>query len=263
MKLKHIYYSWRGVVPGLSIMVCAILGANSAAVKKHFLAQPETLSVNTPRPVGAAMQMLERKYGFVITYEDAPYIHETDIEDHTVPEWKLAHPNGHRALSPKRGSLEITYQTPPGPIKPDEIRSVIQKILDAHAEKNNPGRFRVLQEGEMFHVIPIQVRGSSGSMMSVNSILDTPISFPEQKRTLNETLEIIANSVSKARGIKFIVGTVPMNLVLRTYSRQGATNEKARDALISAFKVTNTKLSWRILYGPGWKWYVLNVHWVR
>jgi hypothetical protein len=209
------------------------------------------------------MQILERKYGFVITYEDPPYIYETDIEDHTVPEWKLAHPNGHRALGPKRGRLEITYQTPPGPIKPDEIRSVIQKLLDAHAETNNPGRFRVLQEGEMFHVIPIQVRGSSGSLVSVNSILDTPISFPEQERTVMETLEIIANSVSKATGMKVITGTVPMNLLFNTSSRQGATNEKAKDALINALKATNTKLSWRLLYGPGWKWYVLNVHWVR
>jgi hypothetical protein len=78
-----------------------------------------------------------------------------------------------------------------------------------------------------------------------------------------ETLEIIANSVSKARGIKVVTGTVPMNLLDRTSSRQGATNEKARDVLISALKATNTKLSWRILYGPGRKWFVLNVHWVR
>lgn len=263
MKLKHICHTWRGVIPGLSIMVCAILGVNSVAVTKHFLAQPETLSVNDPRPVGAAMQMLERKYGVVITYEDPPYVHVTDIEDQTIPEWKLAHPNGPRALIPKGGSLEITYQTPPGPVKPDEIRSVIQKLLDAHAKKNNPGRFRVLQEGEMFHVIPIQARGSSGSLVTVNSILDMPISFPEQERPVMETLEIIANSVSKARGIKLITGTVPMNLLFRTSSRQGATNEKARDALISALKATNTKLSWRILYDPGIKWYALNVHWVR
>lgn len=263
MKLKHIYYAWGGVILGLSIMVCAILGASSAAVTKHHFAQPETLSVIDPRPVGAAMQMLERKYGVVITYEDPPYIHETDVEDQTSPAWKQTHPNGPRALIPKSGSLKITYQMPPGPIKPDEIRSVIQKFLDAHAEKHNPGRFRVQQEGEMFHVLPIQVRESSGSLVSVNSILDTPISFPQQTRTLNETLEVITNSVSKARGIKFVIGTVPMNLLFRTSSRQGATNEKARGALISALKATNSELSWRILYGPGMKWYVLNVHWVR
>jgi hypothetical protein len=248
---------------GLGITVCMALGASSAPFIKHLLVQPEILSVNKPRPIAAAMQMLERKHGVIITYEDAPYIHESDVEDQTSSAWRQSHPNGPRALIPKRGHLEITYQISPGPIKLDDIRSVVQKLLDTHAEQNNPGRFRLLQEGEILNIIPVQVRDRYGYLVSIDSILNTSISFPTQERTVSTTLELITNAVSQVRGIKFVIGTAPLNLLTRTTFRRGANNEKARDVLISALKATNSKLSWRILYDPGIKWYILNLHVIK
>lgn len=261
--MMRSYCRFGVVILGLSIIACSILGAGFTPLVEAFLAQSQTLSVNEPRPVAAAMEILEGRHGMIITYEDPPYVHETEIVDHTASAYKQANPFGHRALSPKGGSLEITYQMSPGPVRSGEIRHVIQRILDAHAERNNPGRFRLQQEGEIFHVIPAQYRNSSGRLVDVGSILDTPISFPEQERSVLKTLELIKNAVGKARGIKIIIGAVPSNLLHKTSSRQGATNEKARDVLVRALKATNTKLSWWIFYGPGWKWYTLNVHWVR
>jgi hypothetical protein len=263
MQLKHSYRRLGRVTLGLGIMACSILGAHLTPLGEAFLAQSLTLSVNDGRPVATAMEILEGRHGTVITYEDPPYVHETEIVDRTIPAYKQANPFGRRALDPKGGSLEITYQMSPGPVRSDEMRDVIQRILDAHAERNNPGRFRLQQEGEIFHVIPTHAKNSAGTLASVKPILDTTISFPEQERSVIDTLEIIKNAVSKAAGIKVIIGTVPLNLLHRISSRQGATDEKARDVLVKALKATNTKLSWRIFYAPGWKMYVLNVHWVR
>ena len=39
------------------------------------------LSVEDPRPVLKAIEMLERKYGWVITYEDPRYAHDSEIAD--------------------------------------------------------------------------------------------------------------------------------------------------------------------------------------
>lgn len=261
--MKRSYCRLGGVILGLGIIACSILGARLTPLVEAFLAQSQTLSVNDPRPVTAAMEVLEGKHGMVITYEDPLYVHGTEIVDHTIPAYKQANPFGHRALSPKGGSLEITYKTSPGLVRSDEIRQVIQRVLDDHAERNNPGRFYLQQDGEIFHVIPAQYRDSSGRLVNMGSILDTPISFPEQERSMLKTLELIKNAVSQARGIKIIIGTVPSNLLHRKSSRQGATNEKARDVLVRALKATNTKLSWQILYAPGWKMYTFNVHWVR
>ncbi len=264
MRLKRFYYFWRVVVPGFGIMIYTMLGVNSAPVARHFSALPQTLSVvNRSRPAEVALEILQRRHGVIITYEDAPYSYEADVDDDTSPEWRRSHPNGFRALVPKRGSLEVTYYTSPGPIISDEIRSAIQKVLDAHAEKNYPGRFRLRQEGEMFHVEPTQVRDRFGRLVNVGSILDTPISFPEQELTGFKALKLITIAVSRARGINFVEGTVPMNLLYRTSLRRGANNEKARDVLIDVLKTTNSRLSWSILYGPDVKEYVLNLREVR
>jgi hypothetical protein len=263
MQLKRSYCRLGGVILGLSIIACSILGARLTPPVESFLAQSQTLSVNDGHPVATAMEILEGRHKAIITYEDPLYVHETEIVDRTIPEYKQANPFGRRALDPKGGSLEITYRMSPGPVRLDEIRYVIQRVLDDHAERNNPGRFRLQQEGEIFHVIPAQYRDSSGRLADARSILDTPISFPEEERSALETLKLIKNAVNKAGRIKIAIGTVPANFLHHKSSRQGATNEKARDVLVRTLKATNTKFSWQLFYAPGWKMHFLNVHSVR
>src|SRR2546426_6553565 len=41
------------------------------------------LSVQDPRPLAKAIEILEEKYGFVITYEDPRYTHPSEITDVT------------------------------------------------------------------------------------------------------------------------------------------------------------------------------------
>ncbi|MCY7391836.1 MAG: hypothetical protein LH647_10235, partial [Leptolyngbyaceae cyanobacterium CAN_BIN12] len=60
--------------------------------------------------MAAALEILEAKYGVVITYEDVPYMHEEEIMDQTSSEYRQSHPGGPRALIPRGGSLEITDQ---------------------------------------------------------------------------------------------------------------------------------------------------------
>ena len=237
-------------MPRLGIILFMIPGINPS-------------SVDDSRPIASIIEKLERKHRVVITYEDAPYIHETEVEDVTSPEWRQAHPDGPKALIPKPVYLDPPYPMAYVSVETDDIKSLLQKLLDNHAEKNYPGRFRLLQEGEIFHIIPMQVRDRSGSLVNIDSILDTPISFPEQERTLLELLDLITNSVSRAGGKKLEVGIVPLNLMAQTTFRRGANNEKARDVLVSALKATKTKFSWRIFYDPGIEWYALNLHMVR
>jgi len=248
---------------GLGIMLSMIPGANSAPYTKYFFGMPGKPSVDNSRPIAAVIDRLARKHRVIITYEDAPYIHETEVEDVTSPEWRQAHPDGPRALIPKPVYLDPPYPMAYGSVETDDIKSLIQKLLDNHAEKNYPGRFRLLQEGEIFHVVPMRVRDRSGSLVNVDSILDTPISLAEKERTLLETIDLITNAVSQARGKFFGVGTVPLNLMAQTTFRRGANKEKARDVLVSALKATKSKLSWRIFYDPGIEWYALNLHVVR
>src|ERR1700730_11306504 len=85
-------------------------------------ASPNTITVQDPRPVAKAIQELEKKYGWRITYEDPPYSQNSDITDVTdfpwpgVPVQSLSQlqslrrksERNSRMLGPKGGSLSFT-----------------------------------------------------------------------------------------------------------------------------------------------------------
>jgi hypothetical protein len=46
--------------------------------------QPLTIEVIDARPLAEAIRVLEERHGWIVTYEDARYEHESDIEDVTL-----------------------------------------------------------------------------------------------------------------------------------------------------------------------------------
>lgn len=143
--------------------------------------------------------------------------------------------------------------------KPESPLTLLQQILDAAAASGYPGRFRPIQTGRFFHVIPRQVKNSRGQWVDQGSILDLPISFPERERTVFETVETVLKAVSQSAGIRVALATAPVKLLISTKTTQSASNEIARDVLVRTLESTKQKLSWRLLYGPGQKWYALNL----
>jgi len=266
MKLNNPnFLLWKIGKRCLSFMVIIGMGILLLSFHNILIAQSQKLIVRSGRPAASAIEILEARHGVIITYEDVPYSYEGDMTDTTSPKYREAHPNDtRRALIPRAASLEMTYQLSSGPIRSVEMNSVIQRLLDIHAERNNPGRFRLQQAGDYFHVIPSQVRDRSGRLMAVTSILDTPVSFPEQEHSGIEFLNIIINEISRAKGIeKIFIGEAPRNLLNKTSSHQKATNKKARDLLVDILKLPQSKLTWQLFYDPSLKWYALNIHQVQ
>ena len=56
-------------------LMAAFLGGVSAS--------PNTITVQNPRPVAKAIEELETRYGWQITYEDPPYVYYGDLTDVT------------------------------------------------------------------------------------------------------------------------------------------------------------------------------------
>jgi hypothetical protein len=207
------------------------------------------------------MDILERRYAWRVTYEDPPFIYNTDVADRTVPELR----NGpHRSISPVAAELSATYPVSPLTHKPDNPASVIQLLLDLHAARGNPGVFRLIQGADQtLHVVPSQIKNTNGALTNVTPLLDAKISFPERERSAGETLEAIRAAISQTTGQTVLIGAVPTNLFVQQRLRQGAANETARDVLLRTLDATGRKLSWRLLYDPGWKSYFLSVHLVK
>jgi hypothetical protein len=62
-------------------------------------ASPKSIAVQGASPVAKATDELEKRYGWRITYEDPPYIHNCDITDLTDTPWPGARVQNKIAIS--------------------------------------------------------------------------------------------------------------------------------------------------------------------
>jgi hypothetical protein len=226
------------------------------------------LSVEDPRPVAEAILMMEKKYGWVITYEDPRYVHDSDIADVTLKVRrdldKYKPGEAPKVLVPRGGPLEFTYDVASDTNLPADPAMVVQKLLDAQAARDNGGRFRLETSGRIMHVIPTAIKNSAGNLVHQESVLDTIISLPAGERTVLQKLYSICAAISRGANRSVLPGTIPSGLFQHYQDHQGASRQRARDVLVKTFETMDNdmKLSWRLLYDPTDKGYFLNIHFV-
>jgi len=219
------------------------------------------LSVHDGRPVAEAIRMLEARYGWIITYEDPPYAYAGDIADVTEQvsrdSYKYPKGGGSRVLVPKGGELDFSVPSQTG--LPSDPVLVVQQLLMTSTQY---GRFRLEKDHTMIHVIPTAMRSISGKWVPTKPALDTLITLPAKERSGMQTLEAVCAAISNASRMRVVVGTVPLNLFMQYKDHQGAASQEARQVLVQLFERMSSgkNLSWRLLYGPGTKRYVLNIH---
>jgi hypothetical protein len=94
------------------------------------------------------------------------------------------------------------------------------------------------------------------------SVLDAVISLSQGDRTRLQTMDALCDAISQATQTKVEVGSAPLNLFMAQRDQEGVFNQKARDVLVQMLKRTRSRanLSWRLLYGPDMKMYMLNVY---
>jgi Protein of unknown function (DUF1553)/Protein of unknown function (DUF1549) len=226
------------------------------------------ISVEDGRPVSKAIETLEDKYGWIITYEDPRYVHNSEIVDvalkvrRDLDQYKPGEVPP--VLVPKGGALEFTYLVEPGTNLPTDPARVVQNLLDAQNASGNAGRFRLETSPQIMHVIPTTMKNAGGALVPQVSALDTIISLPAVERSVERKMAAICETVSRASDIPMVLGSYPTNSFIQSSDRQGATNQKARDVLVDTFesmtKESGPCLSWRLNYSPGYKRYVLNIH---
>ncbi len=76
--LSGVIFRARHVMIAMGLMAAFLCNAS---------ASPNTVTVQSGRPVAEAIQELEKRYGWQITYEDPPYVHYSDITDVTDTDW--------------------------------------------------------------------------------------------------------------------------------------------------------------------------------
>jgi hypothetical protein len=194
----------------------------------------ESLRVEAPRPILAAIQILEKRYGWIVNYEDPPYTGPGEVVDMTPPSYD----GPGRIIVPRSCRLEIRYPVSPSSGRPESIESVLQMLIEDHARRDNIGRFRIRKFGDQICVIPID-----------GSILDAPIAMPSKTRTLKEAIEEMVRTLTRATGIR-IRGPEPSPPNPARFEI-GASGEPARSVLLRLFSMApDARYSWTLLHDP-------------
>lgn len=204
---------------------------------------PEKLTVEDPRPLSAAILILQEKYGWQINYEDPPYRDPKDLIDHTHPTYR----GPHRAIGPKGGRVEIQYFLSPATGKPESPTNLLEMLVADHTNRGNPGQFQVKVFDGVNSVQPIE-----------GSIMDTRITIENKERTYTETLGEFYQTLSRAIGIHVRNPGISGPMFERLSF--GAENEPARDVLMRLLNTRSSReYSWHLLYSTD-SGYFLNLH---
>lgn len=218
-----------------------------------------TVSVHARRPLAAAVRTLEDRHGVVITYEDPPYVHASQIADVTATVARRQLPKGIRVLVPRGGPFEFGYPGSSGSYA--HMPDILERLVTEYKSSGYAGGFKLLRTGETFHVVPTTRRNRNGNDAAYSAILNTKISISRQGPAL-DVLQEIATTLADRTGVAVFLGTVPMGRSLRVNVTISADNEPARSVLVRTLVASGARLSWELYYDPqsSRPQYVLNIH---
>jgi hypothetical protein len=244
--------------------VAALIWVCGAAAATHIspalcATHPQTLTIEDPRPIAKALELLQSKYGYVVTYEDPRYTYEGDLKDVSQQMTGSVDPRHRiRTLVPVGGAVNISVPTTA--IDSRTLTPVLSQLLQSHAALQKGGHFRLLEEGGVFHVIPTEVQDRSGNWQPQSSLLDSTITVPKLTNADGMTmLDAICESLTRGSGARVLVGTVPVNMLMQHRGDLEANSEVARAVLLRALAFSSPQLSWSLLYDAGLQIFVLNV----
>jgi hypothetical protein len=219
------------------------------------------LAVNDPRPLAQAFDVLQQQYGWRINYEDPQYTAKPDLADAKGAADQSSASGSHKI--PAGGNFAVDFPSGSAPNTPPDEQKTLQLMVDAYNHSENPGRFELRQDSpEQFDVVGTSARDSQGKISTQPAPLDLAITIPSAERTIADTIDILCQKVSEKSHHQITLGVHPLGLD-RAKITIGGKELKARAYLVSAIEPSGRKISWRLIYDPESKSYVLNLHIVR
>lgn len=254
---KHRLHAASGDVPrtpigkttsGL-ILICSalLLGGQDSS---------RSVTADDPRPLAKVIDTLERRHGWIITYEDPRFQHEQDVEDVTAAVGNMR--SKQRILIPKGLPFTFTYNAPTEEEGTLDSRTTILSLLATYGTTGNPGQFDLISTGDIHHVVPQAIRARDGGLQQQPSILDVLVTMAAQERTAEEAITFALRQVADQTGIPVLLGTVPHNLLLQTKVETAVFEQSARQVLLKILSATGQRISWQLFFDPGLSVYVFN-----
>jgi hypothetical protein len=230
---------------------CTLTGAIAAAiffVGSH--AMGSTLAVRDSRPVAKAIEELEKRFGWQITYEDLPY-KSADQPANLAPLVTESAKPPSRTPMPD-GTLEFSLPSPG-----QDPFVTLDGLVKTYNSGKSGNAFAIVRGTRLLHTVPKDV---AGAPIPAPPVLDTLITVRPKTRGGDEFLNEVCKQTSRVAGVKIGVGTSPSNDLSQLQILTGGTKVPARRLLERLMLQNQRPLTWRLNYVPGLKQYILNVH---
>ena len=237
----------RTLMPFLLLLSLAAYTVDAAPIRT------QEVSVDDPRPLSAALTVLQDLHGVAITYEDPVFSHPGDL----VPRSELGSEDG--LMIPRGGHLSVKYLVDTRTGAMVDPLGTIEHVIEKHAAKGYPGRFQVVEIDDVFHVTPVATRTASGAWQAQTSALARPISLVTGATGL-ETITAIADGLGSVLGREVWSGMAPYRALLRLDPPASFSNEPARDALMRLLRDLDGVASWHLYHDPTLDVFALNIH---
>ena len=245
------------------LAICLSSGAQTVGV--------ERIAANDTNPVSTIMRVLEKRYGWFMTYEDPPWQNLDELVDSTHPEYKRLHPGEAPAYAVRPHRLEFNLTAPDGQNRPG-LDDTMDVVLQSHMDSGNPGFFAYDHIGAYLHVRPVKARLRDGQIVPWLSIMETKVSFPKAQRRAYDALMLVLSQVSEASHQTINPATIPTNGLMTASGEHGAEDRPAREVLTEIFEDINrlnveffnhpAHIVWDLMYDPTFKAYYFNAHFV-
>jgi hypothetical protein len=196
------------------------------------------------RPLAAVIFELERRHGWIVTYEDPAYESPREMEDVTARRGDGRFDQKVFAPRQKAFSLKYTDRDVSAPY------GLLSSMLDQYHRSGARERFRLVRKGRVYHVIPKSSPDVRGVATERQSLLDARITIPPGRRRASDELHLAMQRIQVATGVEVFFAT-PVKLLDQTGVQDGAKNEVARDYLVRTLALTGQPLSWRLLCSAG------------
>lgn len=213
-------------------------------------------TVTGARPLAAAADLLESRFGLTVTYEDPPYLYEKDLKPYSTATDLRNPPKIPAGTGFALGYEQVLMRsgTATGPLL------LTGDLVAAHAAAAQPGRFQVLGTGTRLHLVPTEVRNAVGVFEGLRPVLDTPVLLAPGQRSALEVARELCAALTAAGSYPVDLGLVPFADLQERNVFVDPAATPARELLERMSAAGEEELSWRLFFEPARNRFLLHLH---
>jgi len=236
----------------------------------------DEITITGPKALVQLVSELSQRYGYLVTYEDAPVDTEREVTTMVYAPGRM---------DKFEISRPVTFHVPRGPATSDVSSGVagpeailplskelIQPMVDEYNASGNPSRFAVSFDGTYAHIYAVSHK-VNGRMEDFQPILSTKVTMPPQTAPCYQTLNYLYAELRRMRNVNVAQSLIGANWLFRDQCTIVGADLTAGDVVAQVAHEFGTdhsqvapgkelRIPWWLTYDAFTDTYYLSMHWV-